>query len=153
MWLWDSDFTQKCMPTFQHIGALAFSFFSSVFSRFDLISFAVCFNLPLTQSIPSAVLCCMYQVLAFFLRPHENSKHRKKWNLYHSWVGRIALFFGALNIVLGIHYAEAGDEWQIGYGFLLGSTLLACIVLETLLRMKKLNNPAYRPDFPMNSME
>nr|GMD61882.1 cytochrome B561 and DOMON domain-containing protein At3g61750-like [Ipomoea batatas] len=102
------------------------------------------------------LLLSILQVLAFFLRPHEDSKHRKYWNLYHSWVGRIALFFGALNIVLGIHYAEAGDEWQIGYGFLLGSTLLACIILETLLRMKnkKLNNPPHhRPDFPMNSMD
>ncbi|KAJ8529288.1 hypothetical protein K7X08_036123 [Anisodus acutangulus] len=80
------------------------------------------------------------QVLAFFVRTDKDSKYRKYWNLYHSWMG-IALFFGAVNIVSGMHYEGAGQGWKIGYGFVLGSTMLACIILETLLRLKKLDDP------------
>ncbi|KAK4339394.1 hypothetical protein RND71_040856 [Anisodus tanguticus] len=80
------------------------------------------------------------QVLAFFVRTDKDSKYRKYWNLYHSWMG-IALFFGAVNIVSGMHYEGAGQGWKIGYGFVLGSTMLACIILETLLRLKKLDEP------------
>lgn len=82
-----------------------------------------------------------------------DSKNRMYWNLYHHWFGRIALFFGAVNIVLGIHYANAGNEWKIGYGFLLGAVLLLCIVLEALLwkrRSRKLAPPP-PPEFEINS--
>ncbi|CAN4111447.1 unnamed protein product [Withania somnifera] len=89
------------------------------------------------------------QVLAFFVRPDKDSKY---WNLYHSWVGRTALFFGAVNIVLGMHYAGAGQGWKISYGFVLASTLLACIILATLLRLKKLDEPTLPSNYPMNSI-
>ncbi|KAJ0255647.1 Cytochrome b561 and DOMON domain-containing protein [Hirschfeldia incana] len=71
------------------------------------------------------------QVLAFFVRPHKETKMRRHWNRYHHWIGRISLFFGAVNIVLGICMADSGEEgWKIGYGLVLSVTLLAFLVLE-----------------------
>ncbi|KAK2650073.1 hypothetical protein Ddye_017562 [Dipteronia dyeriana] len=94
------------------------------------------------------------QILAFFLRPGKDSKIRRYWNWYHHWFGRLALFFGALNIVLGMQIGYAGNDWKIGYGFLLGIILLAVIVLEALSWKKKshkLNDPP--PTFQMNPIQ
>lgn len=95
------------------------------------------------------------QVLAFFLRPSTDSKKRRYWNWYHHWVGRISLFFGAVNIVLGIQIGEAGNAWKIGYGFILGSVLVSCIVLEVLLMLKRKDKPSAPPpppNFQMNDI-
>ncbi|KAJ3670745.1 hypothetical protein LUZ60_008171 [Juncus effusus] len=73
------------------------------------------------------------QVLSFFLRPDQDSKYRKYWNWYHQWVGRLTLFFAAVNIVLGINLAGAGMPWRVGYGFTLSVLLITTIVLEILL--------------------
>ncbi|KAK4364174.1 hypothetical protein RND71_015532 [Anisodus tanguticus] len=108
-------------------------------------------HIPAHEGIGILVLVLsILQVLAFFLRPDRDSKYRKLWNLYHGWVGRIALFIAAVNMVLGMDYAGAGEGWKIGYGFLLGSIMLVCIVLETLLRLKKLDEPTRPPTYPMN---
>ncbi|XVE77277.1 hypothetical protein DITRI_Ditri13aG0049400 [Diplodiscus trichospermus] len=77
------------------------------------------------------------QVMAFFLRPNKDSKYRQYWNWYHHWFGRIALFFGALNVTLGIQIAGAANEWEVGYGFLLAITLVAVIVLEAFSCMRR----------------
>ncbi|GER46352.1 cytochrome b561/ferric reductase transmembrane [Striga asiatica] len=77
------------------------------------------------------------QVFAFITRPSTDSKYRSYWNSYHSWSGRLCLFFAAVNIVLGIHVAGAGQAWKIGYGFLLGITLVSVVILEALLRVRK----------------
>ncbi|KAL1809462.1 hypothetical protein DCAR_0729004 [Daucus carota subsp. sativus] len=110
-------------------------------------------NSPTHRGIGIFVLVLsILQVLAFFLRPDKDSKNRRIWNLYHQWFGRIALFFGALNIVLGIQYANAGNEWRLGYGFLLAIILLTCIVLEALLKLRKAKEAHSPPDFQMNSL-
>ncbi|XP_031263174.1 cytochrome b561 and DOMON domain-containing protein At3g61750 [Pistacia vera] len=93
------------------------------------------------------------QILAFFLRPKKESKIRRYWNWYHNWFGRIALFFGAINIVLGIQIGYAGNEWKIGYGFLLAIILLAVIVLEALYWMKRSDQKATPSTFQMNPMQ
>ncbi|WOL14590.1 cytochrome b561 and DOMON domain-containing protein [Canna indica] len=82
------------------------------------------------------------QILAFFLRPGKDSKHRRYWNWYHHWFGRLALFFAAVNIVIGIRVGGAGNSWKVGYGFNLAVLLVACIILEVLLwtRWSKRNN-------------
>ncbi|KAK4483537.1 hypothetical protein RD792_010735 [Penstemon davidsonii] len=92
------------------------------------------------------------QVLAFFTRPSKDNKYRKYWNWYHNWLGRICLLFGAVNIVLGIHIAGSGEAWKIGYGFLVGSVLVICIVLEALLRLKRSNEKDFPPAISMNSL-
>lgn len=111
-------------------------------------------NVPAHKGIGFfALVLSILQVLAFFVRPHMDSKNRMYWNLYHHWFGRIALLLGAVNIVLGIHYANAGNGWKIGYGFVLGTILLSCIVLETLSWIKgsrKLPPPPPR-EFEINS--
>ncbi|MQM16701.1 hypothetical protein Taro_049660 [Colocasia esculenta] len=73
------------------------------------------------------------QVLAFFLRPHKDSKKRRYWNWYHHWVGRLALFLAAVNIVLGIRAGGAGTAWKVGFGVNLAIILTAITVLEILL--------------------
>ncbi|GAY45716.1 hypothetical protein WN944_017414 [Citrus x changshan-huyou] len=94
------------------------------------------------------------QILAFFLRPSKDSKFRRFWNWYHHWFGRLALFFASVNIVLGIQIGYAGNEWKIGYGFLLAVVLLAVIVLETLSWMKKRSDKTTAPPtFQMNPVQ
>ncbi|KAI9110021.1 hypothetical protein K1719_019062 [Acacia pycnantha] len=90
------------------------------------------------------------QVLAFFLRPNKDSKMRKLWNLYHSWVGRLALFFASVNIVLGIQAAGAGSDWRIGYGFLVSIVIVATIILEVLAYLKRSEMRSLPPSFPMD---
>lgn len=82
------------------------------------------------------VLLSMLQVTAFFLRPEKQSKIRKYWNWYHHWVGRFALFFGAVNILLGVQFGGAGTVWKIGYGFLIAILLVTVIALEIFFRLK-----------------
>lgn len=90
------------------------------------------------------------QILAFFLRPNKDSKIRKIWNLYHGWFGRIALFFAALNIVLGMQAAGAGNDWKIGYGFLVSIIVVAVIVLEVLAYLKRSEKRSLPPNFQMD---
>lgn len=93
------------------------------------------------------------QVLAFFTRPSSDSKYRRYWKWYHNWLGRICLLFGAVNVVLGMHIAGAGQGWRIGYGFLLGSVLVIVVVLEALLRLRRSAEADKHPAFSMNSIE
>lgn len=95
-----------------------------------------------------SIECCV-QVFAFVARPSTDSKYRRYWNWYHCWLGRICLFFGAVNIVLGINIAAAGAPWKIGYGFLLASILVIVIVFETLLRLRRSEEEDKQPAFPM----
>ncbi|XP_047976249.1 cytochrome b561 and DOMON domain-containing protein At3g61750 [Salvia hispanica] len=100
------------------------------------------------------LLITILQVLAFFTRPSSDSKYRRYWNWYHNWVGRICLFFGAVNILLGIHIADAAQAWKIGYGFLLGFLLVTVIVLEALLRLRRsAEADKQHPPFSINSID
>lgn len=94
-----------------------------------------------------------FQILAFFLRPKKDAKIRIYWNWYHHWFGRIALFFGALNIVLGIHVGSAGTTWKIGFGFMITLILVAVIILETLSCMKTSEKSNPPPSFQMNPIQ
>ncbi|KAI3764350.1 hypothetical protein L2E82_14357 [Cichorium intybus] len=115
----------------------------SMYNRFS-------FHAPTHKGIGiTAIVLSVLQVMAFFIRPDKDSKHRRYWNWYHHYVGRIALFFGALNILLGIQLANAGSSWKIGYGFVLAAIILTSIVLEVL----KLKTPNKFPSdhaFPMD---
>jgi hypothetical protein len=87
------------------------------------------------------------QVLAFFLRPSADSKYRKYWNWYHHWAGRLALFFAAVNIVLGIHVGGADSSWKIGYGFSLAVLLVAVAALEFMLWTRWSKNSTATPTY------
>ncbi|CAN0884787.1 Cytochrome b561 and DOMON domain-containing protein At3g61750 [Linum grandiflorum] len=119
-------------------------------------------NVPAHRAIGIFVLTlAILQILAFFVRPNKDSKIRKYWNWYHSWSGRAALFFAAVNVVLGIHVGHAGTTWKVMYGLILAAILLAVISLETLgwLRRRSdqknidLNNYPPASNFQMNSMQ
>uniref|UniRef100_M4CTT6 Cytochrome b561 and DOMON domain-containing protein n=1 Tax=Brassica campestris TaxID=3711 RepID=M4CTT6_BRACM len=89
------------------------------------------------------LILSILQVLAFFARPHKETKMRRYWNWYHHWIGRISLFFGAVNILLGIRMANSGEDgWRIGYGFVLAVTLLAFIVLEIFRIRGSIGSPS-----------
>jgi len=88
--------------------------------------------------------------LAFFIRPNKETKIRRLWAAYHQWFGVLTLFFGALNIMLGIQVAAAGSEWKIGYGFLLGTIILTAIVLQVLSMLRSSEKPTQPSSFPMN---
>ncbi|KAK9275825.1 hypothetical protein L1049_023096 [Liquidambar formosana] len=73
------------------------------------------------------------QVSALIIRPNKESKARKFWKWNHHWMGRFALFFGVMNIFVGIGRSE-GTNLKTGYGILLGIVGAITFVLEILLR-------------------
>jgi len=95
-------------------------------------------------------LTLISQILAFFIRPDKETKIRRIWAAYHRWFGVITLFFGALNIMLGIQVGAAGAEWKIGYGFLLGITIVAAVVLQVLSMLRSPEKPTQPSSFQMN---
>ncbi|XP_028791073.1 cytochrome b561 and DOMON domain-containing protein At3g61750 isoform X2 [Neltuma alba] len=108
-------------------------------------------HIPAHRGIGIFVLVLsILQVLAFFLRPNKDSKIRKYWNWYHSWFGRLALFFAALNILLGMQAAGAGSDWRIGYGFLLSIVIVAVIVFEVLAYLKRKERRSLPPSIQMD---
>lgn len=96
------------------------------------------------------ILYKLIQILAFFVRPSKESKIRRYWNWYHSWLGRLALFFAAVNTVLGMEAAGAGSDWRVGYGFLLGIVMVAVIVLEVLAYFKRSEARSLPPSIQMD---
>ncbi|CAN7052541.1 hypothetical protein IGI04_027705 [Brassica rapa subsp. trilocularis] len=89
------------------------------------------------------LILSILQVLAFFARPHKDTKMRRYWSWYHHWIGRVSLSFGAVNIVLGIRMANSEEDgWRIGYGFVLSVTLLAFLVLEIFRIRGSIGSPS-----------
>lgn len=95
----------------------------------------------------------IFQVLALLFRPDKDAKMRKYWNWGHQWIGRILLFLAAVNIVYGIHLAEAGKSWKVGYGFVVAILLVSVITLESLLWIRWYKRPAEPPAFQMYSTQ
>ncbi|KAI9073214.1 hypothetical protein K1719_044823 [Acacia pycnantha] len=108
-------------------------------------------HIPAHRGIGIFVLVLsILQILAFFLRPDKDSKIRMYWNWYHGWFGRLALFFAALNIVLGMKAAGAGSDWRIGYGFLLSIIIVAVIVFEVLAYLKRRERRSLPPSIQLD---
>ncbi|KAI7738451.1 hypothetical protein M8C21_031580 [Ambrosia artemisiifolia] len=82
------------------------------------------------------VLGCL-QVVALLVRPSIDAKTRIYWNWYHHSVGRLMILFAIVNIFYGIHLAEAGSSWNVGYGIVLGIFVITVVVLETRMLLKK----------------
>jgi len=80
-------------------------------------------------------LACL-QIFALVLRPKKDAKLRKYWNLYHGWVGRIALILAVANIFVGMHIATAKHSLRVGYPVILTMELLAIVVLESILWLR-----------------
>ncbi|XP_074273141.1 cytochrome b561 and DOMON domain-containing protein At3g61750-like [Silene latifolia] len=97
-----------------------------------------------------ALSLSVLQILAFFIRPDKETKLRSLWAAYHRWFGVITLFFGALNIALGIQVGGAGSEWKIGYGFLLGSLIVTTVVLQVFSMIRKPEKTAQTSTFQMS---
>jgi hypothetical protein len=93
----------------------------------------------------------IFQVLALLFRPEKDAKMRKYWNWGHQWIGRLLIFLAAVNIVYGIHLAEAGNSWKVGYGFVVAILLVSVIALESLLWIRWYKRPIEPPAFQMYS--
>lgn len=101
------------------------------------------------RPLGSLVFCLsILQVLELILRPDKTSKWRKDWK--HHWVGRLALFLGALKIVIGLLVQEAGSGWKIGYGFLITFILVTVTVLDVSLGLGRSNKADATPVFGCN---
>ncbi|RVX04582.1 Cytochrome b561 and DOMON domain-containing protein [Vitis vinifera] len=101
------------------------------------------------RPLGSLVFCLsILQVLELILRPDKTSKWRKDWK--HHWVGRLALFLGALKIVIGLLVQEAGSGWKIGYGFLITFILVTVTVLDVSLGLGRSNKADAIPVFGCN---
>lgn len=99
----------------------------------------VCFSF-LVLIMPLSLLCyCLIwrQILALVLRPKKDAKLRKYWNLYHGWVGRIALILAVANIFVGMHIATAKHSLRVGYPVILTMELLAIVILESILWFRR----------------
>ncbi|KAI4328910.1 hypothetical protein L6164_021227 [Bauhinia variegata] len=108
-------------------------------------------HIPAHRGIGIFVLVIsIIQILAFFFKPNKDSKIRKYWTWYHCWFGRLALFFAALNIVLGMQAAGAGSDWRIGYGFLVSLVIVAVIVLEVLAYLRRKEMRSLPPSFHLD---
>lgn len=97
-----------------------------------------------------ALTLSILQIIAFFIRPDKETKIRRLWAAYHRWFGVITLFFGALNIVLGIQVGAAGAEWKIGYGFLVGTVIVTAVVLQLLSMLRSSEKPSQPSSFQMS---
>lgn len=64
----------------------------------------------------------------------------------------MALFFAALNIVLGMQAAGAGNDWKTSYGFLVSIIIVVVIVLEILAYLKRAEKHSLPPNFHMESV-
>uniref|UniRef100_A0A1D1XJT0 Ferric-chelate reductase 1 n=1 Tax=Anthurium amnicola TaxID=1678845 RepID=A0A1D1XJT0_9ARAE len=105
-------------------------------------------NVPVHRGLGIFVFVLgILQVIAFFLRPDKDSKIRRYWNWYHHWVGRIALFLAAVNIILGIRVGGAGTAWKVGYGINLAFILTAVTVLEIILWVRWSRKSVASPTF------
>ncbi|XAR60857.1 hypothetical protein NMG60_11034383 [Bertholletia excelsa] len=77
------------------------------------------------------------QVMAFLARPDKASKYRTYWNWYHYTVGRLAIFFAAVNIFYGIHLGHAGASWNAGFAVVVVGLFIVAAVLEIRMWMRK----------------
>ncbi|PSS09581.1 Cytochrome b561 and DOMON domain-containing protein [Actinidia chinensis var. chinensis] len=82
------------------------------------------------------ILGCL-QVMAFLARPERGSKYRKYWNWYHYSVGRLLIFFAAVNVFYGIHLGNAGTGWNAGFAVVLVGLFIVAAVLEIRMWMRK----------------
>ncbi len=99
----------------------------------------VCFSF-LVLIMPLSLLCYFLiwrQIFALVLRPKKDAKLRKYWNLYHGWVGRIALILAVANIFVGMHIATAKHSLRVGYPVILTMELLAIVILESILWFRR----------------
>lgn len=55
-----------------------------------------------------------------------------------------------MNIVLGMQAAGAGNDWRIGYGFLLTIVIVAVIVFEVLAYLKRREKRSLPPTIQMD---
>lgn len=90
------------------------------------------------------------QVMAFFVRPGKESKIRRLWAAYHRWFGVITLFFGALNIMLGMQVGGVDSSWKIGYGFILGSVIVTTVILQVLSMLRSSEKPTQPSTYQMS---
>ncbi|KAH9541723.1 hypothetical protein CY35_14G080400 [Sphagnum magellanicum] len=81
-------------------------------------------------------LACL-QILAVLWRPKKEAKIRRYWNWYHSWVGRLALFLAAINVLVGIHVAHEKRSVTAGYVVIAAIEIIAFLVMESLYWIKQ----------------
>ncbi|KAH9330245.1 hypothetical protein KI387_002353, partial [Taxus chinensis] len=90
------------------------------------------------------------RVLALLLRPQKEAKVRKILELVSSMAWKTSTFSCCgEHRSYGIHVAEAGQNWKVGYGFVLAILLLVVIVLESILWIKWFRRPTEAPAFQM----
>jgi len=75
--------------------------------------------------------------LAVLWRPKKEAKIRRYWNWYHSWVGRLALFLAAINVLVGIHVAHEKRSVTAGYVVIAAIEIITFLVMESLYWIKQ----------------
>ncbi|KAJ7515440.1 hypothetical protein O6H91_22G013300 [Diphasiastrum complanatum] len=85
------------------------------------------------------------QMLALVLRPNKEAKLRRYWNWYHHFMGSLAIFLAIVNIYYGLHIANAGDHWRVGYGIVLAIILIVVLILEAVYWYKWFKQPPLQP--------
>eukprot|EP00245_Coleochaete_scutata_P017231 TRINITY_DN834_c0_g1_i1.p1 TRINITY_DN834_c0_g1~~TRINITY_DN834_c0_g1_i1.p1 ORF type:complete len:951 (-),score=143.11 TRINITY_DN834_c0_g1_i1:668-3520(-) len=72
------------------------------------------------------------QIAGAIVKPKKDAKIRWAWNIYHHWIGRIAIVLAVANIYVGLGLLKPGSGWVIAYSVILGVLVAAAVVLEAL---------------------
>jgi hypothetical protein len=77
----------------------------------------------------------LIQILVAFFRPHPDTPHRPKFNLFHQNLGRIVCVLAIVNCFLGLkiyntNIRPIGDAYTIAYAIIMGLVIALGLVLQ-----------------------
>ncbi|CAM8998295.1 unnamed protein product [Rhodiola kirilowii] len=76
------------------------------------------------------VVLATLQVLALFLRPNKDHKHRLKWTIYHHLVGYIVIIMSVVNILKGFGILQPAERYKRAYAGVGITLAVVAVVLE-----------------------
>uniref|UniRef100_A0A7N0UBG8 Cytochrome b561 and DOMON domain-containing protein n=1 Tax=Kalanchoe fedtschenkoi TaxID=63787 RepID=A0A7N0UBG8_KALFE len=82
------------------------------------------------RGIGIALIClATLQVLALFLRPNKDHKHRMKWSIYHHSVGYTVIILSVVNVFKGFGILKPAGEYRRAY---VGVVITLAVVFAVL---------------------
>ncbi|CAM8890613.1 unnamed protein product [Rhodiola kirilowii] len=78
------------------------------------------------------VFLATLQILALFLRPNKDHKHRPIWSIYHRCVGYLVIILSLVNVVKGFGILKPKGEYIRAYVGVVSTLAVAAAVLEVV---------------------
>ncbi|XP_043720328.1 cytochrome b561 and DOMON domain-containing protein At3g25290 [Telopea speciosissima] len=98
------------------------------------------------RNIGIALFCvATVQIFAMFLRPKNDHKYRKYWNVYHHGIGYTIIILGIINVFKGLDILVPDHKWKKAYVIVLIvlgaiALLLEAITWTVVLKRKSSNS-------------